>query len=297
MKSTAMNAIAKTWRLSLLAAVLVHLVALAAWQLERRRQPPPEGLRAADDTPMLLQFSREEPLAQETGSIPLPPTASLPPPIGGQTPTPTALPGKDRGPGKPDAVPSRQATVARTTHGKAGARPGAPRVSSRLVRPKVSGTPGAPTPVGPLSLALAVGSPARLALEKVLQDAGSASAEEAPETGREEKANPRSGAGSPGPELAGKASSGDLARTPTGGTALRASPADRQLWTLAKPSQPAPGSLQGLPAGLEVREVPLSKARASGADIRHRKLVRLDDGVLLLWVDDSTLWLVRSPLP
>jgi hypothetical protein len=151
--------------------------------------------------------------------------------------------------------------------------------------------------VGPLSLALAVGSPARLALEKGLQDAGSASAEEAPETGREEKANPRSGAGSPGPELAGKASSGDLARTPTGGTALRASPADRQLWTLAKPSQPAPGSLQGLPAGLEVREVPLSKARASGADIRHRKLVRLDDGVLLLWVDDSTLWLVRSPLP
>jgi hypothetical protein len=148
--------------------------------------------------------------------------------------------------------------------------------------------------VGPLSLALAVGSPARLALEKGLQDAGSASAEEAPETGREEKANPRSGAGSPGP---GKASSGDLARTPTGGTDLRASPADRQLWTLAKPSQPAPGSLQGLPAGLEVREVPLSKARASGADIRHRKLVRLDDGVLLLWVDDSTLWLVRSPLP
>jgi hypothetical protein len=25
--------------------------------------------------------------------------------------------------------------------------------------------------------------------------------------------------------------------------------------------------------------------------------VRLDDGLLLLWVEDSTLWLVRSPLP
>jgi len=297
MKSTAMNAIAKTWRLSLLAALLVHLVALAGWQLERRRQPPPAGLRAADDTPMLLQFSREEPLAQETGSIPLPPAASLPPPIGSQAPNPTALPGRERGPRKPEAMPSRQATAARTTQVKAGARPGAPRASTRLVRQKVSGTPGSSTPMGALSLALAAGSPARLALEKGLQDAGSASAEEAPETGREEQANPRSNAGSPGPDLAGKASSGDLARTPTGGAAWQASPADRRLWTLAKPSQPAPGSLQGLPAGLEVREVPLSKARGSGADIRHRKLVRLDDGVLLLWVDDSTLWLVRSPLP
>jgi hypothetical protein len=151
--------------------------------------------------------------------------------------------------------------------------------------------------VGPRSLALGAGSPARLALEKGLHDAGSANAEEAPEPGREEKANPRSGAGSPGPDLAGKASGGDLARTPTGGAALRATPADRRLWTLAKPSQPAAVSLQGLPTELEVREVPLNKARGSGADIRHRKLVRLDDGVLLLWVENSTLWLVRSPLP
>jgi hypothetical protein len=52
-----------------------------------------------------------------------------------------------------------------------------------------------------------------------------------------------------------------------------------------------------LPAELAVREVPLSQARRSGADIRHRRLVRLDDGLLLLWVEDSTLWLVRSPLP
>jgi len=292
-----MKATAKAWRLSLLAAVLVHLLALAGWQMVRRRQPPPEGLRAADDTPMLLQFSREEPLAQEAGSIPLPPAAPLPPPIGGQAPNPTALPGRDRGTGKPDIVPSRQETAARTTQGKAGARPGAARASSRLVRPKVSGSQAAATPVAPLPLALGAGSPARLALEKGLQDAGSASAQEPPEQGRDEKADPRSGGGTPGPELAGKASGRDLARTPRGDAAPRGSAADLRLWTLAKPSLPAPGSLQGLPAELEVRELTLSQARGSGADIRHRRLVRLDNGLLLLWVEDSKLWLVRSPLP
>jgi hypothetical protein len=292
-----MKATAKAWRLSVLAAVLVHLVALAGWQMMRRRQPPPEGLKAADDTPMLLQFSREEPLALEAGSIPLPPAAPLPPPIGAQAPNQTALPGRDRGPGKPDIELGRKATAARTTQGKAGARPGAPRATSRLVRPKVGGSQAAPTPVAPLPLALGAGSPARLALEKGLNDAGSASAQEAPEPGRDEKADPRSGGGTPGPELAGKASGGDLARTPRGGAAPRGIAADLRLWTLAKPSRPAPGSLQGLPAELAVRELPLSQARASGADIRHRKLVRLDDGLLLLWVEDSTLWLVRSPLP
>ncbi len=292
-----MKATAKAWRLSLLAAVLVHLLALAGWQIVRRRQPPPEVLRAADDTPMLLQFSREETLAQETGSIPLPPAAPLPPPIGDQAPNPTSLPGRDSGSGKPDTVPNRQATAARTTQGKAGTRPGAARASSRLVRPKASGTQAAPTQVAPLPLALEAGSPARLALEKALNDAGSASAQEAPEPGRDEKTDPRNGGGTPGPELAGKPSGGDLARTPGGGPAPRASATDLRLWTLAKTSRPAPGSLQDLPAELAVREVPLSQARRSGADIRHRRLVRLDDGLLLFWVENSTLWLLRSPLP
>jgi len=290
-----MKATAQTWRVSLLAAVLVHLLALAGWQIVRRRQPPPEVLRAADDTPMLLQFSREEPLAQETGTIPLPPAAPLPPPIGGQPPNPTALPGRDNGSGKPNTMPSRQATAARTTQAKAGARPGASKASTKLVRPKASGTQAAPTPVTPLPLALGAGSPARLALEKGLHDAAGASAQESLEPGRDEKADPRSGSGTTGPESAVKPSAGDLALGR--GAAPRASAADRRLWTLAKPSRPAPGSMEGLPAELAVREVPLSQARGSGADIRHRRLVRLDDGLLLLWVEDSKLWLVRAPLP
>ena len=74
-----MKAPAKVWRLSLLAAVLMHLLLLAGWQMVRRRQAEHDSLRAADDTPMLLQFSREDPLIQEAGTIPLPPAAPLPP--------------------------------------------------------------------------------------------------------------------------------------------------------------------------------------------------------------------------
>jgi len=283
-----MKTMAQAWRLSLLAAVLVHLLALAGWQMARRRLPAPEGLRAADDTPILLQFSREEPLAQEAGSIPLPPAATLPPPNAGLPPEPTTLPGKASG----------QAAAARPTQGKSSAatRPGATRASSRLVRPKASGTPAAPTPVAPAPPALGAGSPARLALEKALHDARGTSVEIGNEPGRETKADPRGAAANPGPEAEGRPAGGDQARTPAGSTALRATPADLRLWGLARTSRPSPGPLEGLPAGVAIRDLPLSQARRSGADIQHRRLVRLDDGVLLFWVEGSTVWLVRSPL-
>ena len=115
------------------------------------------------------------------------------------------------------------------------------------------------------------------------------------EPGRETKADPRGGAANPGPEAEGRQAGGE-ARNPAGATALRATPADLRLWGLARTSRPSPGPLEGLPAGVAIRDLPLSQARRSGADIQHRRLVRLDDGVLLLWVEGSTVWLVRSPL-
>ena len=283
-----MKGMVQAWRLSLLAAVLVHLLALAGWQMARRRQPAPEGLRAADDTPILLQFSREEPLAQEKGSIPLPPAATLPPPNVGLPPEPTTLPGKASGP----------AVAARPTPGKsaAGSRPSAPSASTRPVPPRGSGTAAAPTPAAPVPPALGAGSPARLALEKALLDARGTSVEIANEPGREPRADPRGGGGTPGPEVEGRPAGGDQARTPAGSAALRATPADLRLWGLARTSRPSPGPLEGLPAGLAVRDLPLNQARRSGANIQHRRLVRLDDGVLLFWVEGSTVWLVRSPL-
>lgn len=283
-----MKGMVQAWRLSLLAAVLVHLLALAGWQMARRRQPAPEGLRAADDTPILLQFSREEPLAQEKESIPLPPAATLPPPNVGLPPEPTTLPGKASGP----------AVAARPTPGKsaAGSRPSAPSASSRPVPPRGSGTAATSTAAAPVPPALGAGSPARLALEKALLDARGSGAEVTNEPGREPRADPRGGGGTPGPEVEGRPAGGDQARTPAGSAAPRANPADLRLWGLAKTSRPSPGPLEGLPAGLAVRDLPLNQARRSGANIQHRRLVRLDDGVLLFWVEGSTVWLVRSPL-
>jgi hypothetical protein len=292
-----MKAVMKPWQLSLLAAVLLHLIALTGWQIARRRQPAPERLRAADDTPILLQFSRETPLPQEMGSIPLPPASSLPPPIGGEAPTPATLPGLGRGPGKRNGTPHGLAPTARQPQGQVGSRPGATSASARLVRPKGSGTAGAQSAPAPLPLNLGAGSPARLALEKGLHDARSASTEEGQATGRDDRVDPRSAAGSPGQEVEAKASAGDLARPVAGGTALRATPADLRLWALAQSRRPPSGSVEGLPEGLALRELSLSQARGSGADIRHRRLVRLDDGVLLLWVEGSSVWLVRAPLP
>lgn len=291
-----MKATLLAWRLSVLAAVLLHLLALAGWELVRRRQPPPGWLRAADDTPILLQFSREEPLAQEAGGIPLPPAAPLPPPIAAEVPPPNALPSGGSGAEKPAATPIRQPTPVRTTQGKAGSRPGALKASARQVRPPGSGTASSSASVAPIPPALGAGSPARLALEKALLEARGTSAEEAMAPGREGKGDPRSGGGNPISEAEGRPAGGDQAKTPGGGMALRATPADLRLWGLAQTSRMSPGSLEGLPAGLAVRELPLSQARRSGADIQHRRLVRLDDGVLLLWVEGSTLWLVRSPL-
>jgi len=291
-----MKATLLAWRLSVLAAVLLHLLALAGWELLRRRQPPPGWLKAADDTPILLQFSREEPLAQEAGGIPLPPAAPLPPPIAAEVSPPNAFPSGGSGAEKPAATPIRQPTPVRTTQGNAGSRPGALKASARLVRPPGSGTPSASASVAPIPPAFGAGSPARLALEKALLDARGTSAEEATAPGREGKGDPRSGGGNPISEAEGRPAGGDQAKTSGGGMALRATPADLRLWGLAQTSRMSPGSLEGLPAGLSVRELPLSQARSSGADIQHRRLVRLDDGVLLLWVEGSTLWLVRSPL-
>jgi hypothetical protein len=80
----------KTWMgrpwpplaLALLTALAVHLLALAYGQLATSRQaaggqrspvPPPH-----DDTPELLEFSRQQPLEETLATVPLPPPSTLP---------------------------------------------------------------------------------------------------------------------------------------------------------------------------------------------------------------------------
>ncbi len=116
--------------LPLLAAVLLHALAMAAERLHHHRPEPPPSLRRADDTPELLIFSRQAPESPEADRIPLPP----PEPI----PSPPAPP-----------LPPARAAVARAP------RPAPPAPPARAVRaaPKPNQTPATlppATPPGPL---------------------------------------------------------------------------------------------------------------------------------------------------
>ena len=71
-------------RLSLLAAISLHLLLLTGWQILRGRQPSVGRLEVADDTPILLQYSRQDPLSRDQLPPPLPPATPLPPPTGPQ---------------------------------------------------------------------------------------------------------------------------------------------------------------------------------------------------------------------
>jgi hypothetical protein len=119
--------------LALLAALLLHGLWLAELQLRQRRQPEPQRLQGADDTPELLVFSRQppEPLGLET--LPLPPPSAAPPPPPllpdqrrlGKTPSPTpgrALPA-GAAPGRRPIAPSRPGLASRPTT-RPAARPG-----------------------------------------------------------------------------------------------------------------------------------------------------------------------------
>ncbi len=117
--------------LPLLAAVLLHALALAAGRLHLQRQEPPTSLRRADDTPDLLVFSRQPPESPEADPLPLPPLAGMPsPPAPPLPPVPkrAEAPRRSAGPRARTAVarrprPARPAPLARAA--QATAKPAA----------------------------------------------------------------------------------------------------------------------------------------------------------------------------
>ncbi|MEI6615286.1 MAG: hypothetical protein WCL59_01800, partial [Cyanobium sp. ELA507] len=105
-------------RLSLLAALLLHLLAVSAWQLNRSRQRPPTRLVAADDTPILLQFSRQAAIDTEPLAIPLPPAMPLPlPPAAGNSPSNPQANASGRPPQPGPELPARARTGQRPKAG------------------------------------------------------------------------------------------------------------------------------------------------------------------------------------
>lgn len=279
------------WRLSLLAALLLHVLAASAWQLARSRQRPPAQLTAADDTPILLQFSREAPGDAVPLAIPLPPAIPLPLPPA----APSALQGRP-GAADPQPRPAAQADAA------AQARSPQPRSSGG----KGSAIPGRrpPSPAAAISPPdLNAGAPARQALERALEEAsaGTGRSDLPPPFGREAGGENRGEAGSEAPAArSGAAAAGAGAEGPASGAATadhQATAADWRLWGLARATPLPASSRDGLPRGLELRHLPLALARRSGASPVHRRIVRSEERLTLLWIDGPTLWLLRVPIP
>lgn len=271
-------------RLALLAAVGLHLVAAAGWQWQRRGQSAAPLLRAADDTPLLLQFSRQDSLEATPLSVPLPVGPLPPPPPASTGPLPAAA----------GAGPGRGASP-----------PGLPNPSRRAVIP---GNTAAPT-AGARSPQLRPGSPARLALEKALQEEASAAAG---------GSGGPAAQGGPAATLAGQSGeaasdrgedrnsrpgeSGTAADTSTTGGGDGTGPgspaavSEQRLWGLAREVPLPQGRSEGLPEGFALRRLPLDLARRSGARPVHLARTRSGDRLVLFWIEGSTLWLLSAPV-
>ena len=53
--------------------------------------------------------------------------------------------------------------------------------------------------------------------------------------------------------------------------------------------------LADLPESVELRELPLSQARGAGVIPSHGQAVVLSDHLILLWIENGTLWMLRNP--
>lgn len=277
-------------RLALLGAVGLHLVAAAGWQWQRRGQPATPLLRAADDTPLLLQFSRQEAVAATPLGVPLP-VGPLPPPPPASPVSPGLLPSAaSAAPGR-SAAPSRPPTPASQS-----GHPGSVAAPTNGLRPPQ----------------LEPGSPARIALEKALQEEATATATAGGAGGPAAQGGPAAApagrsseaASGRGDERGSRSGESGTAADPstTGGSdgsgqgGPSAAP-ERRLWGLAREVPLPQGRSEGLPEGLALRRLPLELARRSGARPVHLARTRNGDRLVLLWIEGSTLWLLSAPVP
>lgn len=270
-------------RLSLLAAVLMHLLWLAAWQLQRSRVRPPQRLAAVDDTPLLLQFSRQEASESQPLSVPLPPASLLPPPIPSAPLTAAAA---------NPAAPARRPAGSGAAQATRPRAPG-PGVANRLA----NGRQAVSTTAMPAVPDLGQGSRARQALEKALREAAPAPSREPAraEAPVDAERDPQGPAGAE----AGRGGERSQGAEPSGATAGQsaAAAAERRLWRLARPVRLTERLRQGLPKGVELRHLDLAQARRSGPLPPLLSGLRTDDRLVVIWIEGSSLWLLGAPVP
>lgn len=273
--------------LCLLAAVLLHSLALTLLQLQRQRSKPAtasalSGAMPADDTPELLRFSRHQAEVGPPSIVPLPGFDQLPPPppMAASAPSPGAN-AKPKGPS--DFKLSKFAA-----DGRAGS---ASKAGQELHRRTSQARHGSSGSGGPSGLNAEVDTPAalmerlrRLASEPPEARSGTEPAPGANPAGRSEsrRGNDVSGrgVGEAEPQL----------RRPEGS----AQQPYLALWESARPEAGAPAGMPPLPATLERRSLPLQQARRGGLPINHGEGVLLGDQLLLFWIQGDQLWLLRG---
>jgi hypothetical protein len=257
--------------LALLVALLGHALWLAHAQLRQRREPVPQALRSRDDSPELLVFSRLPPEPLTTAPFPLPPDSSLPPPpppplpsqsspaagAPPEAPGPTAGESPAQGSGKGSGKGRGRTPAAKTAAAKtAAARPAATKPADRKT-----------ATVSPVAVKT-------VATARAPQ----------PAEPREEAAT------APLRRLQEARRQGPVRLQ---GEKLQSW---RSLWQAAEADASPPAALDPRGGEVELRRIPLARARADGLDPSHGEVLRLDDHLLLAWIEGSQLWLLRAPV-
>ena len=238
------------------AAVAFHALFLAYHKLRQSRLTPPAQLPSRDNTPELLQFSRQPAPLTTFEVLPLPKASLLPPP-----PSPDLLAplGPSRSRQGTGVEPQRSSTKSRVAQGKRS-----PNVALQQRKP------GGQRQYSP-------------ALEPRLETSDWALAEEQLRNFVEHY---------PGSPQEGKANAQDFSEPDSAQQEayhkLWTLAQPRQL-----PTQPSTEDATKL--AIEIRQLPLQQSRADDLEIRHRQIVVLNGEILLFWLDGQQLWILRSP--
>ena len=255
---------------ALLAAVVLHGLALSyrSVSLQRRLQPPAPSM--ADDSPELLQFSRRQPLEEALQTVPIAPLNSLPL-MGTLPPPPASLPPNPAASARLGTIPPG------TTQPGSGTASGASRLRPAIAARgrRIAALRQQPGVAGGRDSLSAPGPGANVA------DSALA---------RIHRLQGRGEAGEPRP-----ASDLEPSPPPPQRPEGEAAAAWRRLWKRAMvvPAPATPPSL--VSEAIELRRLPLSDAALDAASRDEPTALLLDGRLLLLWPEGSVLWLFWAP--
>ena len=242
--------------ISFVAAVVFHALFLAYHQLRQSRLTPPARLPSRDNTPELLQFSRQPAPLSTLEVLPLPKASFLPPPLSPDLLAPLG-PSRGRQPSGP--APSRAPKKPRVIQGKASSKvalhqrkPGGPRQQSPALLPRLEN-----------SLLAEAAEQLRAFVEL-----------------------------HPGSPQEGKANAQDFSE-PDSAQQQAYRKLWNLAQPSQLPSEPS--IEDAIKLAIEIRQLPMKDSRVDDLEIRHRQIVVLNDEILLFWLDGQQLWILKSP--